>query len=141
MFCSMYFIMLPRHLLKLFLFHVFHSVVSSILRTWTLMKRALCAGAPRQSSRPKWPWRAFGSPSSMMVSKIFYGTIHKLCGTLPCNLSQSMGCLGRAGFRLGARIEANGKSTPESRRRLAMATTRLTKMISIWKGQCKKKKN
>ena len=41
---------------------------------------------------------------------------------------------------LGARIEANGKSTPEIRRRLAMATTRLTKMISIWKGQCKKKK-
>ena len=40
---------------------------------------------------------------------------------------------------LGARIEANGKSTPEIRRRLAMATTRLTKMISIWKGQCKKK--
>ena len=38
---------------------------------------------------------------------------------------------------LGARIEA---STPEIRRRLAMATTRLTKMISIWKGQCKKKK-
>ena len=28
---------------------------------------------------------------------------------------------------LGARIEANGKSTPEIRRRLAMATTRLTK--------------
>ena len=27
---------------------------------------------------------------------------------------------------LGARIEANGKSTPEIRRRLAMATTRLT---------------
>ena len=42
---------------------------------------------------------------------------------------------------LGARIEANGKSTPEIRRRLAMATTRLTKMISIWKGQCKKKQN
>ena len=41
---------------------------------------------------------------------------------------------------LGARIEANGKNTPEIRRRLAMATTRLTKMISIWKGQCKKKK-
>ena len=32
---------------------------------------------------------------------------------------------------LGARIEAHGKSTPEIRRRLAMATTRLTKMISI----------
>ena len=41
---------------------------------------------------------------------------------------------------LGARMEANGKSTPEIRR-LAMATTRLTKMISIWKGQCKKKQN
>ena len=41
---------------------------------------------------------------------------------------------------LGARIEANGKSTPEIRRRLAMATTRLTKMISFWKGQCKKTK-
>ena len=41
---------------------------------------------------------------------------------------------------LGAKIEANGKSTPEIRRMLAMATTRLTKMISIWKGQCKKKK-
>ena len=41
---------------------------------------------------------------------------------------------------LGARIEAHGKSTPEIRRRLAMVTTRLTKMISIWKGECKKKK-
>ena len=41
---------------------------------------------------------------------------------------------------LGSRIEANGKSTPEIRRRLAMATTRLTKTISIWKGQCKKNK-
>ena len=41
---------------------------------------------------------------------------------------------------LGARIEPNGKNTPEIRRRLAMATTRLTKMISIWKGQCKKTK-
>ena len=41
---------------------------------------------------------------------------------------------------LGARIEANGKNTPEIRRRLAMATPLLTKMISIWKGQCKKKK-
>ena len=40
---------------------------------------------------------------------------------------------------LGARIEANGKSTPEIRRRLAMATTRLTKMISIWKGPMQKK--
>ena len=41
---------------------------------------------------------------------------------------------------LGARIEANGKSTRKIRRRLAMAITRLTKMISIWKGQCKKTK-
>ena len=41
---------------------------------------------------------------------------------------------------LGARIEANGKSTPEIRRRLAMASTRLTKMDAIWKGQCKKTK-
>ena len=41
---------------------------------------------------------------------------------------------------LGAKIEANGKSTHEIRRRLAMATTRLTKEISIWKGQCKKNK-
>ena len=40
----------------------------------------------------------------------------------------------------GARIEANGKSTPEIRRRLAMATTQSTKMISIWKGQCTKTK-
>ena len=42
---------------------------------------------------------------------------------------------------LGAKIEANGNNTPGIRRRLAMATTRLTKMISIWKGQCKKKQN
>ena len=41
---------------------------------------------------------------------------------------------------LGVRIEANGKNIPEIRRRLAMATTRLRKMISIWKGQCKKNK-
>ena len=41
---------------------------------------------------------------------------------------------------LGARIEANGKSTPEIRRRLAKTTPRLTKLISIWKGQCKKSK-
>ena len=41
---------------------------------------------------------------------------------------------------LGARIEPNGKNTPEIRRRLAMATPLLTKMISIWKGQRKKKK-
>ena len=42
---------------------------------------------------------------------------------------------------LGARIEANGKSTPEIRRRLAMAKPRLTKIISIWKGQCKENKS
>ena len=41
---------------------------------------------------------------------------------------------------LGPRIEANGKSTPEIRRRLAMATTRLTKMISIWKRTMQKNK-
>ena len=34
----------------------------------------------------------------------------------------------------GARIEANGKSSPEIRRRLAMATSKLKKMASIWKG-------
>ena len=43
-------------------------------------------------------------------------------------------------FLRSGHLEANGKSTPEIRRRLAMATTRLTKMISIWKGQCKKTK-
>ena len=37
---------------------------------------------------------------------------------------------------LGARIEANGKPTPEIRRRLAMATSKLKKMTNIWKGQC-----
>ena len=37
---------------------------------------------------------------------------------------------------LGARIEANGKTTPEIRRRLAMATSKLKKMTNIWKGQC-----
>ncbi|GFN86089.1 endonuclease-reverse transcriptase [Plakobranchus ocellatus] len=36
---------------------------------------------------------------------------------------------------LGARIEANGKTTPEIRRRLAMATAKLHKMEKIWKGQ------
>ena len=41
---------------------------------------------------------------------------------------------------LVAKIKANGKITAEIRRRLAMATTRLTKMIFIWKGQCKKTK-
>lgn len=41
---------------------------------------------------------------------------------------------------LGARIEANGKSSPEIRRRLAMATSKLKKMESIWKGQCTKTK-
>ena len=38
---------------------------------------------------------------------------------------------------LGARIEANGKTTPEIRRRVAIATTKLKKMASIWKGQSK----
>ena len=37
---------------------------------------------------------------------------------------------------LGARIQANGKSTPEIRRRSAMATTKLNKMANVWKGQC-----
>lgn len=37
---------------------------------------------------------------------------------------------------LGARIEANGKTTPEIRRRLAMAGSKLKKMEKIWKGQC-----
>ena len=36
---------------------------------------------------------------------------------------------------LGARIDANGKTTPEIRRRLAIATTKLKKMEAIWKGQ------
>ncbi|GFO40268.1 hypothetical protein PoB_006677300 [Plakobranchus ocellatus] len=36
---------------------------------------------------------------------------------------------------LGARIEANGKTTPEIRRRLAIATAKLQKMEKIWKGQ------
>ncbi|GFN80433.1 endonuclease-reverse transcriptase [Plakobranchus ocellatus] len=36
---------------------------------------------------------------------------------------------------LGARIEANGKTTPEIRRRLARATAKLQKMEKIWKGQ------
>ena len=37
---------------------------------------------------------------------------------------------------LGAKIEANGKTSPEIRRRLAMATSKLKKMTNIWKGQC-----
>ena len=37
---------------------------------------------------------------------------------------------------LGARIEANGKTSSEIRRRLAMATSKLKKMEKIWKGQC-----
>ena len=37
---------------------------------------------------------------------------------------------------LGARIQANGKTTPEIRRRLAMATAKLNKMANVWKGQC-----
>ena len=35
---------------------------------------------------------------------------------------------------LGARIQANGKTTPEIRRRSAMATTKLNKMANVWKG-------
>ena len=37
---------------------------------------------------------------------------------------------------LGVRIQANRKTTPEIRRRLAMATTKLNKMANVWKGQC-----
>ena len=37
---------------------------------------------------------------------------------------------------LGARIQANGKTTPEIRRRLAMATAKINKMANVWKGQC-----
>ena len=37
---------------------------------------------------------------------------------------------------LGARIQANGKTTPEIRRRLAIATAKLNKMANVWKGQC-----
>ena len=37
---------------------------------------------------------------------------------------------------LGARIQANGKTTPEIRRKLAMATAKLNKMANVWKGQC-----
>ena len=37
---------------------------------------------------------------------------------------------------LGAKIEANGKSSSEIRRRLAMAASKLKKMATIWKGQC-----
>ena len=37
---------------------------------------------------------------------------------------------------LGARIQANRKTTPEIRRRLAMATTKLNKMANVGKGQC-----
>ena len=36
---------------------------------------------------------------------------------------------------LGARIQANGKTTPEIRRRLTMATAKLNKMAKVWKGQ------
>ena len=42
---------------------------------------------------------------------------------------------------LGARIEANGKSTPEIRRRLAMATTRLTKNDFYLESTMQKKQN
>ena len=34
---------------------------------------------------------------------------------------------------LGARIQANGKTTPEIRRRLAMATAKLNEMANVWK--------
>ena len=37
---------------------------------------------------------------------------------------------------LGARIQANGKTNPEIRRRLAMATAKLNKIANVWKGQC-----
>ena len=37
---------------------------------------------------------------------------------------------------LGARIQANGKTSPEIRRRLAMATAKLNKKANVWKGQC-----
>ena len=37
---------------------------------------------------------------------------------------------------LGARIQANGKTTPEMRRRLAMAPAKLNTMANVWKGQC-----
>ena len=37
---------------------------------------------------------------------------------------------------LGARIQANGKTTPEIRRRLGMATAKLNKIANIWKEQC-----
>ena len=36
---------------------------------------------------------------------------------------------------LGARIQAKWKTTPEIRRRLAMATAKLNKMATVWKGQ------
>ena len=36
---------------------------------------------------------------------------------------------------LGARIQANGKTTPEMRRKLAMASAELNKMANIWKGK------
>ena len=37
---------------------------------------------------------------------------------------------------LGARIQANGKTTPDIRGRLAMATAKLNKMANALKGQC-----
>ena len=42
---------------------------------------------------------------------------------------------------LGDRIEANGKSTPAIRRRLAMATTRLTKINDFYLERTMQKKN
>ena len=37
---------------------------------------------------------------------------------------------------LGARIQANGKTPSEIRRRLPIATAKLNKMANVWKGQC-----
>ena len=44
--------------------------------------------------------------------------------------------IGRVGSfeYLGARIEANGETTPEIRRRLVIATAKLNKMADIWIG-------
>ena len=36
---------------------------------------------------------------------------------------------------LGARIDANGKTSPDIRRRLALASNKLTKMLKIWKSE------
>ena len=37
---------------------------------------------------------------------------------------------------LGARTQAIWKTTPEIRKRLAMATAKLNKIVNVWKGQC-----